>query len=943
LTAGGASTTTPPVDSLVVAGKLTTTASGTFQVEVLVPNLPGGAQTITVSDGVNTGTASFAITPKVAVTFGGNNFGYPEESITPTVTFTGFGSGESVSAATTMWATTTYGCTTGAALGTFGTCAASSGTSVADITGGAKTITATGATSGLTATTTYTVNPWAAFYNSQGGTTSFSFTGSAPTSLLIEVHGLAAGTIAANSITIGGVSTNHQSLVIGATGAYGGAGNFLVVSPTANVPFGPASVVIQGTTFSYAAGNIARGTGTWGGVVISSIVTTNGVGTGVVTTDASSYKPGTGFTSTATTTTAPQQNQIGVFGYGFVNAGAITITASAGLSVTNVLAAGNANTVGAFFATYTLGDTPWSTVSTPTTPATYTLTTSEAAGATPANVLSPTFGITAWVQTPVATSVDYTTNTEAITAHGFSATETLTLTIGGSAMVSGGTCTTTTGTCSTVAGQVPDIAGGAQNAVVTGALSGVVVTSTGAITYHPLVGPTTAGQALSINSGGAGQTSVLRTGVGYGVHGLLANTVYNIVWNAISGSSIVGTFTSTATGGVPIPGTQFTVPSDSSGLHIVVIQTAAGASAIFGSLLLGQTVPSETPFSSADTTGFGDLLFNNIALLQAAPSVAVIGSPEALSGSGLSGGASYVVALGCNNNVAPCAGKGTVLTNAPALATFTATSSGSVPSGTSITLADTPTTLETGTVEYFSIQTDAHYGVSTTSDAYAQFVLAASANLNMTSAPTGHPVVITAHALNSGGAVYNIVFNYVQSSFNSLSYTGTTVGVIAPNSVGAGSATFNVPAGAATGATTVQLVVSTQGTNGDAVGTAVLDTPLSITVGSVSTTSCNTTSCMAATGTPAQGTQGAYSGVTSSFTNNSNAPVTGFVYAVVHNALGQTVDISTATISAPAGGSVSAFNALFGLPPGTYSVSLFVTSSAGTAISSTSTVSVTIP
>jgi len=212
----------------------------------------------------------------------------------------------------------------------------------------------------------------------------------------------------------------------------------------------------------------------------------------------------------------------------------------------------------------------------------------------------------------------------------------------------------------------------------------------------------------------------------------------------------------------------------------------------------------------------------------------------------------------------------------------------------------------------------------------------------MTSAPTGHSVILTAHALNPT-AVYDIIFNYVQSAFNPLAYTGTTVGVIAPNGVGAGSATFAVPAGAATGATVVQLVVGTKGAGGAVVGTAILNTPLSLTVGSVSTTSCNTTSCMAVTGTPAQSTQGAYSGISSSFTNNSNAPVTGFVYAVVHNALGQTVDISTATISAPAGGSVSAFNALFGLPPGTYSVSLFVTSSAGTAISSTSTVSVTIP
>jgi len=963
LTAGGASSATPAVDSLVVAGKLTTTASGNFEVEVVVPSLPGGAQTVTVSDGVNTGTATFAITPAISVTFAAANFGFPEEGVTPSIIATGFGSGESVTVSTPMFSTASFTCTTGSTLGTFGSstnCGAA--VTVVEQTGGAKTITATGATSGLTATTTYTVYPWAAFYDGNVHVTTFSFIGTAPTSIVAEAHGLPAATIAANSITVAGIASNHAGVTPGTTGNFYG----LVVSPSANVPYGLASVVIAGTTFSYAAGNIASlavtpgvvvtvGTNApWGGALISSIIGVAATTTGVASVSAATYMPGS--TTVSLTSPAPQTSQIGFFGYGFVPAQLLTIPTPTGAAFSTAVAikAGNGGTLGgsgvgkpdsngAFFATAVLGDTPWSTASTPTVATSYTSTITEAGG--PANILSPSFGITAWISAPTVAAVDYTTSTEAITVHGFSNTESVSLSIGGSAMLSGGTCTTlATGTCAgtTVAGKVPDLAGGAQNAAVTGALSGVVVTSAGAVTYSPIA-DFTSGQTLSINSGGAGQTSVLRTGAGYGVHGLHANTVYNVVWNAISSSTTVGAFTSTATGGVPIPGTQFTVPSDSSGIHIVDIQTAAGASAIFGSTIAGQTVPSEVPFSSAYTTGFGDLLFSNIALLQAAPSVALIGAPETLSGSGLSAGTSYVVTLSSSSTtVTP--------NNAPALGTFTATGSGSVPSGTSITLADTPTALETGTVEYLTVQTNAHYGVAPYSaDAYAQFVLAASASLNMTSAPTGHPVVITAHALNSHSAVYSIVFNYVQSQFQSTSYTGTTVGVIAPNSVGAGSATFNIPAGAATGATTVQLVVTTQGgtcpgaTCGAPVGTAVLDTPLTITVGSVSSTSCNTTSCMVATGTPVQSTQGAYSGVSSSFTNNSNAPVTGFVYAVVHNALGQTVDISTATVSAPAGGSVSAFNALFGLPPGTYSVSLFVTSSSGTAISRTSTVSVTIP
>jgi len=932
LTAGGKSTTTPPVDSLVVGGALTTTSIGNFAVEVLVPSLPGGAQTITVSDGVNSGTATFSITPKVSITYTGNNFGFPEEAITPSIAVSGFGSGESVTISTPMWTTTSFSCSTGSAVGTYGAGTCGTGTSVADTNGGAKTVTATGATSGLTAQTTYTVNPWAAFYNSETGTTSFSFTGSAPTSLLVEVHGMAAGTIAPNSITIGGVSTNHQSVVIGTTGAYGGSGSFIVVSPTANVPFGVSSVVISGTTFSYAAGNIARASGTWGGVVISSIATLTGVGTGVVTTDASSYKPGTGFTSTATTTAGPQQNQIGVFGYGFVSGNAITITASAGLSVANVIAPGNANTVGAFFATYTLADTPWSTAGAPTTASTYTLTTTEAVGA-PANVLSPSFGITPWIQGPTTTSADFSTNIAGAKAHGFSAGDTLTLKIGGTAVTTAGTCgPSVNGSCS-LHGTLPDIAGGSQSVTVTGSLSGQTSTSGTSVTVHAIASSNGASTILP-NSGSAGTTAVVRTGATYGVHGLAANTAYTIVWNSISGSVTVGSFTSTATGGIPVPGVQITVPSDSSGVHVIDIQTAAGASAFFGSTVEGDVAPS-APLA-ADQTAYGDLLFSNTATLQATPSVASIGTPESISGNGLASATQYIVTLG---SLGGC----TASVTAPALGSFTTTAAGAVPSSTSLTLTDTPTTTETGSVENFVMQTATNFGVvGGAVAACAQFVLAATATDNATSVPAGHAVTLKAHALNGGGAVYDIVFNYALSALGN-SYTGTIVGVVAPSSTGAATTTWNVPAGTQPGTYPVQLVISTRGTSTLAAGAAVLNIPLSVTVGSVSTTSCNTTSCMAVNGQPTQTTQGAYNGISSQFTNNSNAPVTGFVYAVVHNALGQTVDISTATITAPAGGSVSAFNALFGLAPGTYSVTLFVTSSAGTAISTTSTVSVTIP
>jgi len=959
---GGVGASSASTDSLVVGACLVSTANGVFATNIAVPNLPGGAEIVTVSDGTSTGTASLTITPKVSISVAAPNYGFPEQAVTPTITVTGFGSGESVTGSTTAFTalSSAYACTTGSSVGTYGTCILfSSATAVSDTTGGSKTITATGATSGLTATTTYTVNPWAAFYNSAADLTTFSFIGTAPTSLLIEAHGMAAGTIAGSSVTIGGIATNHAAVTVGSSGAL----YALVVSPTANVPYGPVSVVIGGSTFSYTAGNIAlTNAPTWGGALISSIQGTT-ASTGVAATDKSTYKPGP-VTTASTTSTAPGQNQIGFFGYGFCPlscsagvGGALTIATPAGAAYCTTAACtatgatptfntGNgggsthADANGAFFATAFLGDTPWSATATPTVAQSYTATVAQAPNA-PANILSPSFGITPWVDTTKsaiqagtsAPTVDYT-SVLAVKVHGFGPTDIVTITIGATAMVTGGTTgPNANGGGTTASGTVPDIAGGLQNIVATGSITGASVTSTGAVTYDPIVN-FASGQALSINSGGAGQTTTLRTGAGYGVHGLLANDAYQVVWNPIGGSITVGGFTSTAIGGIPIPGVQFTIPSDSSGIHIIDIQNQ-GSYAIYGATKVGEVTPTEAPFSSTYTTAYGDLLFKNVALLQAAPSVALIGSPEALSGSGLAAGGSYVVSLSSSASCITPA-------SSPALATFTANGAGSVPSGTSITLTDTPTTLETGTLMYLAIQTTAHYGVTCTPDAYAQFVLSASASLNMTSAPAGHSVTLTAHALNAGG-VYSIIFNYLQSPFSSTSFTGTTVGVLAPNSLGAGSAVFNVPSGAATGAYTVQLVVTSAGAGGAVAGTAVLNTPLSVTVGGVSGSCTNEgTACMGLSGTPAVSKQSGNTIISATFTNNSNAPQTAYIYAVVHNAAGQTVYYTTATITPGAGASQTGQLVLFGLAPGTYSATVFVVSTSGTALSTTSSVSVTI-
>jgi len=99
---------------------------------------------------------------------------------------------------------------------------------------------------------------------------------------------------------------------------------------------------------------------------------------------------------------------------------------------------------------------------------------------------------------------------------------------------------------------------------------------------------------------------------------------------------------------------------------------------------------------------------------------------------------------------------------------------------------------------------------------------------------------------------------------------------------------------------------------------------------------------MGLSGTPAVTTSGGNKVITATFSNNSNAPQTAYIYGVVHNALGQTVAYTTATVSPNAGASASGQLVLFGLAPGSYSVTLFAVSTSGVALSTTSTVSVTV-
>lgn len=107
-------------------------------------------------------------------------------------------------------------------------------------------------------------------------------------------------------------------------------------------------------------------------------------------------------------------------------------------------------------------------------------------------------------------------------------------------------------------------------------------------------------------------------------------------------------------------------------------------------------------------------------------------------------------------------------------------------------------------------------------------------------------------------------------------------------------------------------------------------------------TSCNPGACWAEIGSPNYTSLGPYHTVEITYANSANATMTGIVFMVVHNYLGQTVEISTATLTLTAGTNGMAFPIAFGLAQGQYSATLFTTSAAGVAITSTTTVSITV-
>jgi hypothetical protein len=118
--------------------------------------------------------------------------------------------------------------------------------------------------------------------------------------------------------------------------------------------------------------------------------------------------------------------------------------------------------------------------------------------------------------------------------------------------------------------------------------------------------------------------------------------------------------------------------------------------------------------------------------------------------------------------------------------------------------------------------------------------------------------------------------------------------------------------------------------------------PVQVQAAQASTTQTCAGQCWASIGDPLYTQVGPYDMIETNYTNIGGVNLTGIVFAVVHNNLGQTVEISTGTLQLAAGANGTAFAAVFGLPDGEYSGTIFAVSTSGVAISFTITVAFTI-
>jgi len=420
------------------------------------------------------------------------------------------------------------------------------------------------------------------------------------------------------------------------------------------------------------------------------------------------------------------------------------------------------------------------------------------------------------------------------------------------------------------------------------------------------IDPVALAGSLSSIQGAAGTIVAINTGTigtaNAGIHGLAASTQYKIMWDT---NTQLGTFTTNSAGQVPV-GTQFTVPAGTSGTHVVDIQTMSGTSAIWGQV------------ENHKIDQFSNLEYLLTTSLIVTPSIGSGGGVMTLSGNGLPASTLlYLTVCGAPyNDFGP---------EGVSFAQFTSTNTGAVPANVTFTLPQFANPgSETGALITWHI-TDYHGCTVTGVKGIAKFAYQATMSLSSTVGPQGSTITVSTHGLDSGG-LYDIVFNYAPISTNIYTYTGQIIGVILADNNGQGTAQVTIPAAASAGTYNIGLVAAGGNVFIDPFA-SVLNVIPTFTVGG---TSCTLSTCQfTISGTPTE--SNGYLSV--AYSNPGTSQVTGVIVVSVQNALGQTVYITTATISPGAGQTVTGLADLSLLPSGSYTANVFVVTLAGGSIS----------
>lgn len=903
VTAGKQSLSRPSIFNSITttSGNVMADANGYFQARFTVPQMQAGSYNVvalfTPSGGVPTMTspAAFTINAKAALV---NEYGPSNSGIFGTkvdVLYAGFAAGESITVLpinlmTAAW----HGA--GGAFNTFtaGTDGASdlSGAAqvgyIADRPGGTLTITLIGTTSSTTVTTTFTLTPSLEFATN-GGVTTLTIPSGTSTARVMGHNFAAQATISANSITLNGGSAIMGSVTTTTIGTFPTATQFTYTTALGQ---GIVNVVFNGTTYNFANGNIVAPTSLLeGDEVLNSLAPTSPL-LASTTTSGVAY-----FTLDATSHAV--EDTAWIFATGGAHSGTIAVTFTrADASTPTITLAG---TTGG--ESDTISDAQGGWVAFFTVPAAFgsanvlSLSGDANFAAGPTNSLAITPAITS--ATPSKSSYNIAV-TPTLSLTGFKQDTTVTVTIGGVVWgnpLSPAWTASTYGSIALTMSAMPAVAGGSQTLTVSGTTSGNTASLTA--TVKPII-PTAAISPVSSPSSGllAGQTITLSSSATGGVQGLAASTAYTLMFDGPSGTN-VGTFTSTSSGTLPV-GVQLTLPAGSTGWHIVDF-TAAGVSAIYAGIV---------------STGqqYTNLLVYMASSLTVLPSAGTAGTTVTVSGSALSASTSYAVQV-----------------NSISYATFTSTATGAIPASTTFAFPNVSVDTCKGAANGNNLGQSCTINVITASGTVASaglFLLQAGMSLSPTAGAAGSSATASASGLSVSNN-YNIVWDAALTSQGITS--GIVVGTIVPLSDGTGSATFTIPANAASGVHSVSLVIG--GLLGTTGAVFQLITAPTFNVGGV--TGAVGTSTLTPSGTPAKSTTGPTPAITASFTNTLSTSLTVYMWVSVTNSAGQSVGVLAGGATIGAGQTVS-IPAPINLPSGSYTGTVFCTTSSGVVISTTS-------